>query len=248
MFCSQCAHKLTPADVYCPKCAKAVASFNFDPGQIPQVEYIPDTETQTLVRPPTPKPTKQAKSNALIWLNWIAGTATLAVLAAGIILAIAVIAVTIYRTATNDGATLNPPVNRPANKVPDRPSASTPPPTPTYTPEPEKPRNLIIDQRLPVSARSYRSVDFEFKSPTRITGGFVTYGGSNDIDAYIMNNENYELFVNGQAFRYSFGRPKAARSTVDVTVPPGRWHIVFSNAHALLTDKEVAVELYAQEQ
>jgi len=49
MFCSQCAHKLEASDVYCPKCAKPIASFNFDPGQIPQVEII--GEAPTIVRP-----------------------------------------------------------------------------------------------------------------------------------------------------------------------------------------------------
>jgi hypothetical protein len=53
MFCSQCAHKLTPSDVYCPKCSKPIASFNFDPGQIPQVEYVGDEEL-TAVRMPQP--------------------------------------------------------------------------------------------------------------------------------------------------------------------------------------------------
>lgn len=76
MFCSQCAHKLTPSDVYCPKCAKPIASFNFDPGHISQVEYIADEEL-TAVRPP---PDRRSL------LPWLAGSAV-AVL--GILLAAA---------------------------------------------------------------------------------------------------------------------------------------------------------------
>lgn len=56
MFCSQCAHNLTPSDVYCPNCAKPVASFNFDPGQAPQVEYVGDDEQLTAVRMPPRDP------------------------------------------------------------------------------------------------------------------------------------------------------------------------------------------------
>ncbi len=77
MFCSQCAHKLTPSDVYCPKCAKPIASFNFNPGQIPQVEYIADEEL-TSVRMPT------RRSNPSRPWSWLA-VGTLAGLAIAIL-------------------------------------------------------------------------------------------------------------------------------------------------------------------
>jgi hypothetical protein len=47
MFCSQCAAQLSPDDVYCPKCAKPVASFAFDRDNVSQVEPL---ETPTVVR------------------------------------------------------------------------------------------------------------------------------------------------------------------------------------------------------
>jgi hypothetical protein len=53
MFCSQCANEIRDSDIYCPRCAKPVASFNFSGWNAPQVERIPEheSEAETVVRP-----------------------------------------------------------------------------------------------------------------------------------------------------------------------------------------------------
>ena len=49
MFCSQCGSQLEHTAIYCEKCGKPVASFNFS-DRIPDVEPL---EEETKVRPPS---------------------------------------------------------------------------------------------------------------------------------------------------------------------------------------------------
>src|SRR5687768_2782051 len=67
MYCSQCATQLSPDDVYCPACAKPVASFAIDGTPIPQVEPF-DREQVTIVRP-----VEVQRSNKSFWMGTLAG-------------------------------------------------------------------------------------------------------------------------------------------------------------------------------
>jgi len=236
MFCSQCAHKLAPSDVYCPKCAKPIASFNFTSDQIPDVEFI--GETETVVR------LTQKSGTRPSW--WYIGAIFGVLAACAIFLGGFAIFVAVFYGGPlrqNQGPTL-----------PDRPGISVKTdkddslPTPTVTDKPENPKNLIVNSIFPVHAGNLVSYDFEAKSTGTITGGFRAYGGSKDVDVYIVDEINYVLLNQGNAFRSVFGRPKAERGKIDVVVSPGRYYVVFSNKHALLTGKEVAAEIYFQEQ
>ena len=128
MYCSQCATELTRDDVYCPSCAKPVASFAVDGTPVPQVEPL-DREQVTIVRADAsrrgPNPylvgaVVGAGFVSIFWLFLFVGT----------------------RSAnTDEQARLNA-----ANAMTATPMATpTPTPEPTPTPTPELPIVLPKD-------------------------------------------------------------------------------------------------------
>ena len=145
------------------------------------------------------------------------------------------------RTANNTGQSTPLPVNQSSDLTP------TPSGTPTPTPEP--PKRLIVNSAFSVDAGDVRNFEFSVDSAAKVTGGFrTTDGGSKDIDVYIVDDKNIDAAMEKGPFQAIYTRLKAERGKIDVTVAPGRYFIIFSNRHALMTDKEVAAEVYYQEQ
>lgn len=118
-------------------------------------------------------------------------------------------------------------------------------PTPEPTQEPAQPHKVVEDS-LFVPAQ--RMVWYTFTVPTRarVYGRFRATGGKNDIYAALVDDDGLENFRNGnggKAFYSSGGY--ITTDTIDCQLAPGRYHIVFSNTKALLTNKMVAVLLNA---
>jgi hypothetical protein len=120
---------------------------------------------------------------------------------------------------------------------------STPLPTP---PPPEK--TLIVNQQFPVGAHQMVYHSFGSSSPMRITGGFVAYGGANDIDAIIVDEDNFRFVQNNLGANTYFHSGYTSKGRINVTVPAGRYYLIFDNRKAWLTGKSVAAEVYYQEQ
>lgn len=251
MFCSQCAHSITPDDVYCPNCAKPVASFNFDPGQIPQVEYIFDEPT-TIVRPP--KTDTKVERSPLY--KWLLGGSIVGIIVLFLVFGVGALFLLMFASSPQvlnhkppSASNVDPAddvIRRAENarKQAERSLANAI----SNSQNSEIPKYQIVNSVFAVKAGQIAYFNFDSTSSARVTGGFRVYGGSNDIGAYIVDVTNYNLLVNGSAFQFVFGRPRIDRAKIDLTVPSGRWYIVFSNKHALFTDKQVAAEIYVQEQ
>ena len=124
MYCSQCASELTRDDVYCPNCAKPVASFAVDGTPIPQVVPL-DAEQLTIVRPASPT----RNSNRSFWLGTLAGAlAMLVVVLAGFLFSAMMNG---SQTVVQTNTDLPTAANSPAPPTP----SPTPEPTPSPTPE-----------------------------------------------------------------------------------------------------------------
>jgi hypothetical protein len=123
MYCSQCAPELTRDDVYCPSCAKPVASFAIDGTPVPQVEPL-DREQVTIVRAGPAD-----RSNRSFWLGVASGA--MAMLGIGLI----TILVSGMLTTSRQTAQTNTAIQNAMNSTPLPTPTPTPEPTPTPTPE-----------------------------------------------------------------------------------------------------------------
>ncbi len=210
MFCSQCATKLQDDAVYCPNCAKPVASFSFSEHNVPKVEYIPEEETH--VRPEnrktyqftasafeTKKITPSPTNVVLKWLTGVVGAfAGITLLFVGLIAVIA-FASGYFNPASSrreSKATNNyaPSVNRVE-------AISSPIQTPMPTPVPTPERTQIVNTQFPVNARTYKWFEFTVGSDTRVSGGFRAYGGANDIDTILVDEANRTFYQSGYTSR-----------------------------------------------
>ena len=238
MYCSQCATPLEPSMVYCPTCAKPVASFSFG-GQPAQVEEVTVVSSRS--------PEKKSNSRFGIALTAIGG--------ALFIFAVIVIAVAgtaaffmsqqpatdVAKNSTSVTDAKHSTRGTQTNAQKDE-SASTPLPTPPAE------KKLIVNQQFPVGAQQMVYHSFGSGSPMRITGGFVAYGGANDIDAIIVDEDNFRFVQNNLGAKTYFHSGYTSKGRINVTVPAGRYYLIFDNRKAWLTGKSVAAEAYYQEQ
>jgi hypothetical protein len=226
MYCSQCATPLSESDVYCPKCAKPVASFNVS-GNVPQVEPIGETPTVVRSRP--------VSERSFSWQAALVGAVagSIATLLVGGLFFL------IYyesnRGRQNETAAVT---NQNATKPTEtpRPTPATDSSPPETAPE-SNPKTLIVNDQFPVPAGKAVTFPFTVSTETIVTGGFVAYGGSNDIDASLLDERGGAYYHSGYT----------TKGKINVTVPPGRYKVVFDNGRAWLTDKSVAAEIYYQE-
>ena len=227
MYCSQCATQLSQDDVICPNCGKPVASFTF-PDRAEQVE--PLDEEATVVRPIRPDPPIQGarKRN---WLTVV--TATVGILAAGML--IVLIGLGMFLVGRRSAESGNGAGNSIAGSAAQTATpTSTPTPTPLPTP---KPKREVLDEKIELPAGNVERRSLSFDADGKLTGGFVIYGGSHDVDFQIVDTA-------GHIWHECFCVDK---EKVSVALPRGRYTFIFSNSKAWFTDKSVAAPFFFQD-
>jgi hypothetical protein len=240
MFCSQCGSQLEQSAVYCEKCGKPVASFNFS-DRIPDVEPL---EEETKVRPSNyPVKKSYKKPAALGGLMLLIG-----LILGGLVVGGSVIAFLAYNQnqRADNSATVNANHRTPVlAQTPNLPPATTPVAIPTVE---EKPKTQIANQQFPVQAGHFVWYQFNVASSAQVTGGFVAYGGNNDIDAFIVDDRSFELVSNGLNANTFYHSGYTTKGKINITVPAGKYYLIFDNRKAWITPKSVAAEVYFQEQ
>lgn len=118
---------------------------------------------------------------------------------------------------------------------------------PTTLEPPPKTRMLVVNESFHVDAQSYISYKISILNQGRVEGGFRAYGGKNDIDVIIVDEDNFENWKNGVNGRSPYQSGYTSRGKIDVVIPAGVYYLVFSNRAAWLTNKTVAAEIYVQE-
>src|SRR5690242_17545040 len=173
MYCSQCATKLSDSDIYCPNCEKPVASFSF-PDRAEQVE--PLDEEATVIRPVRPDPLIQVAPKR----NWLPVVATtIGVLAAGML--IILIGVGMYLVGKRSAESGNAGNSAVGAASPTATPTASPTSTPTPVPTP-KPKREVLDEKIDLPAGNVERRSLSFDADGKLTGGFVIYGGSQDVD------------------------------------------------------------------
>jgi len=80
-------------------------------------------------------------------------------------------------------------------------------------------------------------------SDVTLQGNFTASGGSgNDVEAYVMSEEDFVNWQNGHAAKTYYNSGKVTVGTINVHVPAGRCYLVFNNKFSLLSSKSVRVD------
>lgn len=78
----------------------------------------------------------------------------------------------------------------------------------------------------------------------RLQGRFVAQGGSgNDVEVWLTDEDGLINYSNGHTFQswYTSGRTTVA--TLDVTLGPGKYYLIFSNTFSVFSEKVVRPDL-----
>lgn len=220
LHCFNCGSDLPDNVIYCLHCG----------------ERLDTGEFETKLRTPTPakKPMPTRKSLGLLWVKTIAAGVCLLILAAGV----AVVGIVITAALSSGRSEVNTDTYTEARN-------STRPNRSRATPQPENiETRKILNEAFTLAGGGYYYVSFALNSPGELRGGFrTTAGGAKDIDVYVVDENNFERFVNGQRFESFVMKLKAERGRLNTRLDAGRYRVIFSNRHAFLTAKEVAAEI-----
>lgn len=77
-------------------------------------------------------------------------------------------------------------------------------------------------------------------------GDFTAFGGGgNDIMAVVADEDNYTNWINGHQARVFWGtQGRETTGQFEVHLPPGTYHLAFSNKFSLLARKQISVTAY----
>lgn len=102
-----------------------------------------------------------------------------------------------------------------------------------------------VEKALTVQAGGYAWYDFNFTETTTLKGRFRAAGGSkNDIEVYIMDDDNFENWKNGNQARTYYNSGRVTVANFNVRLAEGSYHLVFNNRWSIITPKAVTVWFY----
>jgi hypothetical protein len=184
-------------------------------------------------------PVKKSTSRMIPWI-----------LGVGAALVIGMIVLTNSRSQSrigDDSGTAAPAaLNSTPAAEPPAPAAEPPAPVP-------KTRHIPVSQKIAtgqivVRANGYVqyriTITPEMVAPT-VTGTFSASGGTgNDIQAVIVDEENYSNWINGhQAQAFWTTQGKQTTGNIEAQLNPGMYYLAFSNKFSAFTAKQVFLEV-----
>lgn len=103
-------------------------------------------------------------------------------------------------------------------------------------------QRVVAEKALTVAAGTYTSFDWNFDKPTTVKGKFRATGGShNDIEVYILDDDGFENWRNGNQAQTYYNSGRVTVGTYGVTLPAGSYHLVFNNRFSVVSNKAVAL-------
>ena len=101
----------------------------------------------------------------------------------------------------------------------------------------------IIDSTYKVNPSSYSQVYFVLQCKANVQGGFSANALlGNDIIVFILNEENFEKFEDGQNASTYYKSNKVESGIFDVVLDPGEYYIIISNEHSIFSTKTVQLQ------
>ncbi len=125
-------------------------------------------------------------------------------------------------------------------------TTSTPPPIP---PGSTKVTKTIATGTLVVAPGGSRDIGFYVDFGTyrpRVTGSFHASGGANDIEVFIVNDEDYNTWRTGRAIKPIYNSKPTTAGEIDVLLPTtGHLYLVLNNTYAS-AQKWVEANIYVE--
>ena len=102
----------------------------------------------------------------------------------------------------------------------------------------------IVDATYKVSPNSYSYVPFTLQCNANIQGGFVANAAlGNDIIVFILDEDNFREFENGNDASTYYNSNKVESGNFDVTLPSGKYYVVLSNEYSTFSTKTVQLQM-----
>lgn len=103
-------------------------------------------------------------------------------------------------------------------------------------------QEVAAERAITVKAGGYTWFDYSFNQPTTLKGRFRAQGGGrNDIEVYIMDDDNFENWKNGNQANTYYNSGRVTVANFNVTLPKGNYHLVFNNKFSVITPKAVTI-------
>jgi hypothetical protein len=105
-------------------------------------------------------------------------------------------------------------------------------------------QRVASEKAISVKAGGFESFRYDLTQTARIWGKFRATGGKNDIECYIVDEDNFENLKNGNQFRRYYESGRVTVATFDVTLNQGVYYLVFNNSWSVMTPKAVTIQFY----
>jgi len=104
----------------------------------------------------------------------------------------------------------------------------------------------VIDDVVVVKPLDYEAYVFHLGFPANIEIN-LNFREGQDINLYIMEEKEYEVWINGGEARAYVIRKKIGSGVFTEQLPPGTHVLILDNRYSLLTSKTIEIEVIAKE-
>lgn len=104
----------------------------------------------------------------------------------------------------------------------------------------------VVNDTFAVNAATIHYYNFSLNSLSRVIGRFEASGGRNDIDAIILDADEFTNYRNTGNYKSYFHSGYITVGNIDLNLPAGSYYIIFSNSAALFTNKIVKAKIEIQ--
>ena len=126
---------------------------------------------------------------------------------------------------------------------PPPPSTQAPLPASQFLPQPKP----LTQPSFIVGPNQYLTFDFTNTSVQTISGRFQAQGGSgNDIQVFILDNDQMTNWMNHHATSTWFNSGKITVGSINVRLNPGTYHLIFDNTFSAISSKAITSNVQIQ--
>jgi emp24/gp25L/p24 family/GOLD len=105
----------------------------------------------------------------------------------------------------------------------------------------------IVAEPFTVEPGHFRYFPFTVGDHAIVAGRFRAQGGSgNDVEVYILDGDGFENYRNGHRVQTYYNSGRVTVGTINVTLGPGSYYLVFNNSFSTVSNKAVSARVELQ--
>jgi len=105
------------------------------------------------------------------------------------------------------------------------------------------PGTTFVDEVYKVSPGGYYYYWITFQCTSKLQGGFIASAALGDnIKFYVLDEQDFNLFKNHEAFRTYYSSGKVESGVFDFNLAPGKYYLVMSNRYSDFSTKNVQLQ------